>query len=76
MTFADGTGVWLNAGSSITYPVAFIGGERRVSVNGEVYLEVAHDAKKPFYVVKNDMNVQVLGTHFNVQAYDNEKNIR
>jgi transmembrane sensor len=72
----DGTHVWLNAGSSLTYPVAFIGKERRVQINGEAYFEVAHNAAKPFYVTKNDLEVRVLGTHFNVNAYDNEKDIK
>jgi transmembrane sensor len=75
MTLVDGTRVWLNAGSSITYPVVFSISERHVSVDGEVYLEVAHDESKPFIVAKNDVTVRVLGTSFNVQAYNNEKTI-
>lgn len=76
MMLADGSHVWLNAGSSITYPVAFTGKERRVQVNGEAYFEVTHNAAKPFYVNKNDVSVQVLGTHFNVKAYDDDETIR
>ncbi|MEP7258102.1 MAG: FecR domain-containing protein, partial [Flavitalea sp.] len=76
MILADGSRVWLNAGSSITYPVAFIGHERRVTITGEAYFEVAHDATKPFYVGKGDVKVQVMGTHFNVNAYDNESDIQ
>jgi transmembrane sensor len=76
MMLADGTHVWLNAGSSLTYPVAFTGKERRVQISGEAYFEVAHNASKPFYVVKNDLEVRVLGTHFNVNAYDDEKDIK
>lgn len=73
---ADGTRVWLNAGSIITYPVAFMGKERNVEVNGEAYFEVAHNAHMPFHVRKGALTVQVLGTHFNVNAYDNETNIK
>jgi len=76
MTLADGSRVWLNAGSSITYPVAFTGNERKVNITGEAYFEVAHNVSKPFYVSKGDVNVQVLGTHFNVNAYDDEENIK
>lgn len=76
MTLADGSHVWLNAGSSITYPVSFIANERKVAITGEAYFEVAHDKTKPFYVTKADMQVQVLGTHFNVNAYEDEKEIK
>ncbi|MEP7376779.1 MAG: FecR domain-containing protein [Chitinophagaceae bacterium] len=76
MTLSDGSHVWLNAGSSITYPIAFIGSERKVSITGEAYFEVAHDKTKPFFVSKGDMQVEVLGTHFNVNAYDDEDAIR
>ena len=69
----DGTLAWLNAASSITYPVAFTGKERRVSVQGEVYFEVAKNASMPFHVTVNDRTtVEVLGTHFNVNAYADE----
>lgn len=76
MTLADGSRVWLNAGSSVTYPVAFVGKERKVNITGEAYFEVAHNARKPFYVSKGDVSVQVLGTHFNVNAYDDEAEIK
>lgn len=73
MTLSDGSRVWLNAGSSITYPIAFVAGQhRKVQMTGEAYFEVAHDAARPFYVSHNGMDIQVLGTHFNVNAYDNE----
>lgn len=68
----DGTNVWLNASSSITYPVVFSGPERQVTVSGEVYFEVAKDKSKPFRVAANDMTVTVTGTHFNVNAYSDE----
>jgi transmembrane sensor len=76
MTLADGSRVWLNAGSSVTYPIAFVGNERKVSITGEAYFEVAPDKSKPFYVSKGDMQVQVLGTHFNVNAYEDETDIK
>lgn len=76
MTLTDGTRVWLNAGSSLTYPVSFVGHERKVRVNGEAYFEVAHDKSKPFYVTKGALQVEVLGTHFNVDAYDDEDDIK
>ncbi|QEC43126.1 FecR family protein [Pseudobacter ginsenosidimutans] len=69
----DGTMAWLNAASSITYPVQFKGKERNVSVQGEVYFEVAKNASMPFRVTVNDRTtVEVLGTHFNVNAYADE----
>jgi transmembrane sensor len=76
MMLADGTHVWLNAGSSLTYPVAFAGKDRRVRISGEAYFEVAHNPSKPFYVTRNNLEVRVLGTHFNVNAYDDEKDIK
>jgi ferric-dicitrate binding protein FerR (iron transport regulator) len=76
VTLPDGTKVWLNAGSSIRYPTVFNGGERKVEVMGEAYFEVAHNAKMPFKVnVNNKAELEVLGTHFNVNAYDNEATI-
>ncbi len=72
----DGTDVWLNAASSITYPTAFVGKNRIVTVTGEVYFEVAKDKSKPFHVKVNDMDVEVLGTHFNINSYPDESNIK
>ncbi len=76
MTLADGSRVWLNAGSTITYPVAFVGDERKVTVTGEAYFEVTHNAAMPFKVSKGETEVTVLGTHFNVNAYDDEGDIK
>jgi Fe2+-dicitrate sensor, membrane component len=76
MTLADGSRVWLNAGSSITYPVAFTGNERKVELNGEGYFEVAKDPSKKFIVAANGATTEVLGTHFNVMAYDNETKVK
>jgi transmembrane sensor len=67
---SDGTRVWMNAASSLRYPTAFSGHERKVEVTGEVYFEVAKDAAKPFQVQAGNMKVEVLGTHFNINAYD------
>lgn len=69
----DGTTVWLNTGSSIRYPVIFNGNERHVSLTGEAYFEVAHDSTKPFLVEANGSTIRVLGTHFNISAYADEK---
>lgn len=71
----DGTTAWLNAASSLHYPIAFTGRERNVEVTGEVYFEVAKSSK-PFRVKANeDMEVAVLGTHFNINSYSNETSI-
>ena len=73
----DGTSVWLNAASSITYPTAFTGKERTVFITGEAYFDVAQNAHKPFRVKVNDqLDVEVLGTAFNVNAYADEEAIR
>jgi transmembrane sensor len=76
ITLADGSRVWLNAGSSLTYPVTFVGNERKVSISGEAYFEIAHNAVKPFIVSKGVANVLVLGTHFNMNAYEDENDIK
>ena len=72
LRLADGTRVWLNAETSLRYPTAFTGKERKVELTGEAYFEVARNAHMPFKVSKAGMTIQVLGTHFNVNAYDNE----
>lgn len=72
----DGSKVWLNAASSLKYPVAFTGSERRVEITGEAYFEIAKDVNKPFRVQLNNMEVEVLGTHFNINAYDDEESVR
>lgn len=73
---ADGSKVWLNSASSIKYPVAFTGNERRVEITGEAYFEIAKDPKKKFIVSSNNVETEVLGTHFNVNAYDDESEIK
>lgn len=69
----DGTKAWLNAASSLKYPTAFSGAERRVEVTGEVYFEVAPNKNMPFRVSVNQVQIEVLGTHFNVNAYPDEE---
>ena len=76
LVLPDGTKVWLNAGSSLCFPATFSTPARRVQLTGEAYFEVAHNAKKPFIVnVNNKEEVTVLGTHFNINAYENENAI-
>jgi hypothetical protein len=75
LTLSDGTRVWLNAGSSITYPLAFSGHDRTVSITGEAYFEVAENAGAPFHVKANNIVVDVLGTHFNINAYADEPGV-
>ena len=72
----DGSLVWLNSTSSIRFPTAFIGKERRIEIAGEAYFEVAKNRDMPFIVSVNGAEVQVLGTHFNVNAYGDEENIK
>jgi len=69
----DGSHVWLNAASSLKYPVAFAGNERLVELTGEAYFEVAHNKAMPFKVKTGQQEVEVLGTHFNINAYNDEK---
>ncbi|KIC96219.1 FecR family protein [Flavihumibacter solisilvae] len=71
----DGTKVWLNAASSLRFPTVFSGSERRVEMTGEVYFEVAKNTQQPFRVTASGIEVKVLGTHFNVNAYADEESI-
>jgi transmembrane sensor len=68
----DGSKVWINSASSLRYPTAFTGNERKVELTGEAYFEVAHNPAKPFRVTSNSQTVEVLGTHFNINSYDDE----
>ena len=72
LELADGTRVWLNAESRLRYPVAFTGKERKVEMEGEVYFEVAKNKEKPFIVTVNGVDIRVLGTSFNVSAYQED----
>ncbi|WP_207426072.1 FecR family protein [Pedobacter sp. SYSU D00535] len=73
---SDGTLVWLNALSSIRFPATFSPSERRVEITGEVYFEVAKDRKRPFKVFTGTQTVEVLGTHFNINAYPEVEGIQ
>ncbi|WP_257670937.1 FecR family protein [Parapedobacter tibetensis] len=68
----DGSKVWLNAASTLRYPTRFTAKERKVEVSGEAYFEVAHDKAVPFKVNTQGQTIEVLGTHFNVSAYQDE----
>jgi transmembrane sensor len=72
LVLADGTKVWLNSASSITYPAAFSGGERRVEISGEALFDVAHNSARPFRVSVNGQIVKDIGTRFDVNAYSDE----
>ncbi|MCK9628282.1 MAG: DUF4974 domain-containing protein [Bacteroidales bacterium] len=72
---SDGTKVWLNALSEIEFPVNFHGDKRIVNLKGEGFFEVAHDSKRPFIVHSLNQTIQVLGTSFNIKAYENDRNI-
>jgi len=72
ITLSDGTKVWLDAGSSIRFPVAFVGNERKVEITGQVWFDVVHNNKMPFKVVAKGIEITDLGTQFNVNAYDDE----
>jgi ferric-dicitrate binding protein FerR (iron transport regulator) len=78
LTLADGSAVWLNAGSSLQFPTAFSGTERKVILSGEAYFEIAKDPEKPFMVEAASSTTRVLGTtwvlgaHFNVRSYPTE----
>ncbi|HVK46761.1 MAG TPA: FecR domain-containing protein [Pseudobacter sp.] len=76
ITLPDGTHVWLNAASSIRYPTAFRGKDRKVELEGEAYFEVAKNVNQPFIVnARNKATIEVLGTSFNVNAYKNENSL-
>nr|WP_260170829.1 FecR family protein [Mucilaginibacter lappiensis] len=72
----DGTKVWLNAASSLKFPTAFAGNNRNVELMGEAYFEVAKSTSRPFTVKVDHMQVKVLGTHFNIMAYQDEPAIK
>lgn len=76
LTLQDGTSVWLNAQSTLTYPARFSGKTRRVTVSGEAYFDVAEDSKKPFIVSTQNIEMKVLGTQFNVYSYPGASSIK
>ena len=72
----DGSKVWLNSGSSIEYPVSFVGKEKVVEIKGEAYFEVAKNPNKKFVVKSNGVSTEVFGTHFNINSYDDDNNVK
>ena len=76
LELSDGSLVWLNATSSIHFPTSFVKKERRVEIKGEAYFEIAENRDKPFIVTVNNAEVQVLGTHFNINAYNDEDDVK
>ncbi|WP_294350933.1 FecR family protein [uncultured Sphingobacterium sp.] len=76
ITLPDGTKVWLNAGSSLKYPMSFAKNERRVRLEGEAFFEVTKDSARPFKVLSKGQEIEVLGTAFNVNAYPDNTAIK
>ncbi|MBD1426471.1 FecR family protein [Sphingobacterium arenae] len=72
----DGSKVWLNSASSISFPSNFSAAERKVSITGEVYFEIQHDVTRPFRVHAPQQQIEVLGTRFNINAYEDEPYVR
>ncbi len=76
LTLSDGSKIWVNSGSRLVYPTKFEKDKREIYVDGEIYIEVTKDARRPFYVRTKYMNVRVLGTKFNITAYETEQSQR
>ena len=76
LELADGTRVWLDAASSLRFPTSFSGKERVVELQGQGYFEVAHNTAMPFHVKARGVQIGVLGTHFNIMAYDDESHLK
>ncbi|HWB90359.1 MAG TPA: FecR domain-containing protein [Puia sp.] len=76
LVLSDGTRVWLDAGSSIRFPVAFKGDERKVEVTGQVWFDVVHNPRQPFKVIARGVEINDVGTQFNVNAYEDEEKTR
>lgn len=68
----DGTKVWVNSGTTLQFPSSFKADKRTISVNGEIYIEVAKDANRPFFIKTSSFDVRVLGTKFNITAYSED----
>ncbi|MGM0621027.1 MAG: FecR family protein, partial [Bacteroidota bacterium] len=75
LLLADGTKVWLNAGSRLAFPTKFTGKKREIFLEGEACFEVAHNSEQPFIVNAGGLDIKVLGTNFNVSAYPTEKTV-
>lgn len=76
LLLSDGSKVWLNAASSVKFPATFVGKERKVELLGEAYFEVAKNRDMPFKVNVDGLEVEVLGTHFNINSYSDESTVR
>jgi len=76
ITFKDGTKVWINHSSKLVFPVDFEEHKREIFIEGEVYLDVSHDPERPFIVHTNAIDINVLGTQFNVSAYTDQTNLQ
>lgn len=76
LTLSDGTKVWLDAGSSIRFPVAFVGNERKVEISGQVWFDVVHNSQMPFKVIAKGVETTDIGTEFNVNAYEDENDLK
>ena len=74
ITFTDGSQIWVNAGSRVIYPAQFTADSREIFIEGEIFLDIVHDTKRPFIVKTRKMEIRDLGTQFGVSAYDNEAN--
>lgn len=75
VTLADGSMVWLNSGTAITYPAGFVSGERRITIDGEAFFDVIGDKENPFIVEAGKIEVKATGTTFNIDAYSDGKEI-
>lgn len=75
MTLYDGTKVWLNSGTELKFPLVFHGSQRKVLVKGEAFFDVAEDKTKPFMVNAGQMDIEVLGTRFNICAYPDDQEL-
>ncbi|HEY5593323.1 MAG TPA: FecR family protein [Paludibacter sp.] len=73
LKLSDGTSLWVNTGTTVTYPTKFAKDKREIYVEGEVFVEVFHDAKCPFIIKTEKLDIKVLGTVFNVSAYKEDK---
>jgi len=73
---ADGTHIWLNSGSQLSYPTRFKGDSREVYLLGEAFFEVKANPDKPFYVITSDIRIKVLGTSFNVSSYSEDNTVQ
>lgn len=76
VTLPDGSRVWLNAGSSLRFPTAFRGGERKVTLTGEAYFDIISYPDQPFIVETDNIQITELGTQFNIMAYDDEPAVK